>query len=154
MVKTFFTANVSQTKRLGSKLARDLLKGGLRKKSATVIALQGELGAGKTTFLQGFAKGLGTKKKVLSPTFIIARRLKIKDLGFKNFYHIDCYRLKKPKELLDLGFKKLIAGYGNIVAVEWADKVKKVIPRRAIWLNFSHFGRNNRKINVNIPRGI
>jgi len=93
----FFTSTPFQTKKAGKLLAEEILKSKPGKK-AFVIGLVGDLGGGKTTFLQGFSRGLGIKGRVLSPTFIIMRR-------FNNFYHVDCYRIKKPQELIDLGLK-------------------------------------------------
>src|SRR3989338_6381611 len=96
--------NQAETRKIGEFLARRILKS-VPKKSARVLGMIGDLGAGKTTFLQGFAKGLGVEEKILSPTFIIVRKSKIKNLKLKikNFYHIDCYRIKKPKDILSLG---------------------------------------------------
>lgn len=139
MSTRLITTSSRQTQRFGEKTAKDALKAEKSRERAMVLGLVGELGGGKTTFLQGFAKGLGIKEKILSPTFIIVRRI-------KNFYHIDCYRLKNHKELLDLGFKKIISDPENIVAVEWADKVKKIMPRETVWLNFKFINGKTRQI--------
>jgi len=71
-----------------------------------------------------------------------------KNIGdtYVNFYHVDCYRIKKPKEILDLGFKEIISNPHNIITVEWADRIKKNIPKGAIWTSFAFLGRNKRKI--------
>ena len=82
----FITNNPCQTKKLGEKFAERILKEKLKKR-AFVIGLKGDLGGGKTTFLQGFAKGLGIKEKILSPTFIILRKFKVKSLKFKVFWY-------------------------------------------------------------------
>lgn len=120
-------------------MAKDLKKTGKIRNQAMVLALVGDLGGGKTTFLQGFAKGLGIKEKILSPTFIIVRRI-------KNFYHIDCYRIKKSKELLDLGFKEIIADPKNIIAIEWADRIRKIMPRGTVWIDFKFIDNKTREI--------
>ena len=143
----YLTANPSQTKKLGEILAKEILKT-QPKKIAQILGLEGDLGGGKTTFLQGFAKGLGIKQKILSPTFIILKRFKIKDLRFKYFYHIDCYRIKKPKEILDLGFKEIITNPQNIVAVEWADRIRKIMPKTMIWIRFEFVDKKTRKITL------
>jgi len=140
MIAEFFTSSASGTQKTGAILAEEVVKNKSRRQAA-LMALVGDLGGGKTTFLQGFARGLGIKEKVLSPTFIIMRRL-------GNFYHFDCYRVQKTKELLGLGFKKIITNPKNIVAIEWADKVKKIIPQNAIWLRFEFIDKNKRKIVV------
>ena len=147
MSTTFLTASPFQTRKAGEKIAKEIFKIYHGEKPA-VFGLVGDLGGGKTTFLQGFAKGLGIKEKLLSPTFVIMKRFKIKDPGFNNFYHIDCYRIKKPEELSDLGFKKIISDRQNIVAVEWADRVKKIMPRKTIWLNFEFVNDKTRKIMI------
>lgn len=156
MVKYFLTNNPVQTKKLGERTAKDILKIPPKKK-ALVIGLTGQLGGGKTTFLQGFAKGLGLKEKILSPTFIILKKFQIPNpklqtnpksqfSKFQTFYHIDCYRVEKPKEILDLDFKKIISNSQNIVAVEWADRIRKIMPKKTIWIKFSFIEKNTRKI--------
>jgi len=134
----FFTSTPSQTKKTGKFLAEEILKSKPGKK-AFVVGLVGDLGGGKTTFLQGFSRGLGIKERVLSPTFIIMRR-------FNNLYHIDCYRIKKSQELIDLGLKKIMANPKNIVAIEWADRVRQIMPSSAIWVNFEFINEKKRKI--------
>ena len=145
MIFKFFTSSPSQTKKTGRFLAEEILKSKPTKK-ARLIGLVGDLGGGKTTFLQGFAKGLGIKEKILSPTFIIMRR-------FQNFYHIDCYRIKKPQEILVLGFKELIADPENIVAVEWADRVRQIMPSNTIWISFELIDEKIRKIVLKLKDG-
>ena len=148
MKKENITSSSAQTKKLGQKLAKDILKK-KPEKTAFVIGLEGELGSGKTTFVQGFAKALGIKEKVLSPTFVIIKRFQFNNLTikqFNNFYHLDCYRIKKPRELLDLGFKEIISNPRNIVAVEWADKIKKIMPEDVLWINFEFIDEKKRKI--------
>jgi len=152
----YFTKSPSQTKKLGEILAKKFLKI-RKKKGALVLGLEGDLGGGKTTFLQGFAKGLGIKEKILSPSFVLIKKFQIPSTKsqtnskfqiskFKTFYHIDCYRISKPKEILNLGFKEIISNPKNIVAIEWADKVKKILPKDIITLKFKFLNKNIRKI--------
>jgi len=143
--------NPAQTKKIGEILAREISEPKtLFQKKAVIIGLKGDLGGGKTTFLQGFAKGLGLKEKITSPTFVIMRKFPILNpkSRFKNFYHIDCYRIKKPKEILDLGLKKIISDPQNIMAFEWADRIKKILPREtiSISLEFEFVDKTTRKI--------
>ncbi|MDI6602502.1 MAG: tRNA (adenosine(37)-N6)-threonylcarbamoyltransferase complex ATPase subunit type 1 TsaE [Patescibacteria group bacterium] len=145
MVKFYLTTHSSQTKKLGENLAKEILKTRTKKKTL-IIGLEGELGGGKTTFLQGFARGLGIKEKILSPTFVIIKKFSIFNFQFSNFYHVDCYRLEKPNEILNLGFKKIISNPQNIVAIEWADKIKKILPKNSIILKFKFVNKNSRKI--------
>jgi len=145
MKTEYLTKSPSQTKKLGQELAKKLLKSN-PKNQALVLALEGELGGGKTTFLQGLAKGLGIKQRILSPTFVILKKFQIPSNRFQYFYHLDCYRIEKPKEILDLNFKEIISDPKNIVAIEWADKIKKILPKETMFLEFKSVDKNKRKI--------
>lgn len=142
------TKNERETKKVGEFLAKAILKTNL--KNSVILALEGELGGGKTTFLKGFAKGLGIKEKILSPTFIIMRKFNIepRTSNFEHFYHIDCYRIEKPKEILDLGFNEIVKSPKNIIAIEWADRIRKIIPKETIWVVFKFVGKDKRKISI------
>jgi len=167
MKKENITSSSVQTKKLGEKFAKEILakkpdcnalrnNAGRSKKKSFVIGLEGKLGAGKTTFIQGFAKELSIKEKILSPTFVIYKKFKIRNPNvksnpkykFQNFYHIDCYRVQKSKELLDLGFKEIISNPQNIVAVEWAEKIKRIMPKNTFWIQFEFIDEKKRKITI------
>ncbi|MDD3170490.1 MAG: tRNA (adenosine(37)-N6)-threonylcarbamoyltransferase complex ATPase subunit type 1 TsaE [Candidatus Paceibacterota bacterium] len=137
------SCNSSETKRAGKELALKILSAPEKRR---VLALKGGLGAGKTTFLQGFAKGLNIRKKILSPTFVIFNRFKLKSPYFENFYHFDCYRIENFKEMESLGFKEIVSSPKNIVAIEWPEKIKKILPRKIIELKFKILGEDKRKI--------
>lgn len=137
-ISKIITASPQKTQKLGEVLAKSVLKEKNRK-NAFVLGLIGDLGGGKTTFLQGFAKGLGLKEKITSPTFIIMRRI-------KNFYHLDCYRLEKTTDLLGLGFKEIINDPKNIVALEWADKMKSLLPKTTRFAHFKFLDDKKREI--------
>jgi tRNA threonylcarbamoyladenosine biosynthesis protein TsaE len=151
MANTLLSESPSETKKIGADLAKKIKKDGPKNK-VRVLALEGDLGGGKTTFLQGFAKGLGIKEKILSPTFVIMRKFKIPTLKdynistFTTFYHIDCYRIQKPREILDLGFKNIVLNPQNIVAIEWPEKIKKLLPKNSLLLKFEAIGRDRRRI--------
>jgi tRNA threonylcarbamoyladenosine biosynthesis protein TsaE len=152
-MEKYITNNSTQTKKLGSDLAKEFYK--LAEKRARVLVLEGELGGGKTTFLQGLAKGLGIKEKILSPTFVILKKFKIPNPDPKTrhprpefFYHIDCYRIKKEKEILDLGFKKIVSDSKNIVAIEWADNIREILPKDVILIIFKFKDKNKRAITI------
>lgn len=140
------TKNAGQTIKIGEIFGKEILKEKFKK--TLILALQGELGGGKTTFLKGLAKGLGVKGKILSPTFIIFRKFQIKNPKFKNFYHFDCYRIKKLNEILGLGFKMIIENPKNIVAIEWANKIKKILPKETLWINFKFKKPKEREIEI------
>ena len=149
MEQKYTTYSPAQTKNLAKRFAQGILKISLKKK-AIVIALKGELGSGKTTFLQGFAKGLRIKDKILSPTFVLMKKFLIPNSRFliQWFYHIDCYRIKKPEEILFLGFEEIISNPKNIVAIEWAEKVGEILPKESIILGFKIKGEKKREIKI------
>ena len=142
-MKTYRSSSSKETQNLGEAFAKKFARGAtgrkkLSTKGALVLALQGELGAGKTTFVQGFLKGLGLKKRAQSPTFIIMRRHKIARGKFKNIFHIDAYRLKAPKQLASLGFHEILMGSKNVILVEWPERVSKILPKNTAWISFKH----------------
>lgn len=147
-MKTHRTSSSQATKKVAEKLAREIVS---RQKSetdgrkATVIALYGDLGAGKTTFTQGFLRALGVKKRIASPTFILFRQYAIRGERYANIYHIDAYRLKKSKDLLDLGFKEILADPKNLILIEWPENVKGILPRSVIRIKFRHGEKENER---------
>jgi len=163
MILNFLTKNSSQTKKIANFLTKEILNSQSKRKGALILGLVGDLGSGKTTFLQGFANGFGIKQRITSPTFVIMRRYKTprsrtsslrgrQNTKYKiqNLYHIDCYRVQGPKEILDLGFKEIASDSQNIVAIEWADKIKRILPQNMVWINFEFikkrsFGISNRR---------
>jgi len=145
MKDIFITKNPVQTQRIAAKLSRRIL--GLRlNQKAVVIGLIGELGSGKTVFAKGFAKELGVKECVISPTFVLERIYKLKTKNYKLFIHIDAYRINRAKEIIDLGFKELIRHPENIILIEWADRIKNILPKGCIIIKFEHINKNKRSI--------
>ncbi len=139
---TYQSFSSATTKRFAKELAEKIIKNKTAKK-AVIVAFTGELGVGKTTFAQGFASGLGIKGAP-SPTFILMRNTKMKGKPFKNFIHIDAYRAT-AEDFLKLGFKKIVADPNNIILVEWADRLKKIIPKSAIWIKLEHGKKENER---------
>jgi tRNA threonylcarbamoyladenosine biosynthesis protein TsaE len=141
-MKTYHSSSSKETQKLGEALAKKLLK---KRKRALVIALSGGLGAGKTTFAQGFLKGVGLNKRAQSPTFIIMRRHRLAQRSksssgwrFANVFHVDAYRLKEAKHLGELGFKDIAADPHNVILLEWPERAKKVVPKDALWISFEY----------------
>jgi tRNA threonylcarbamoyladenosine biosynthesis protein TsaE len=149
------TKNAEGTKSLGRKIATDL--------KGKIFVLTGDLGSGKTTFTQGFAEGLGIKNRIISPTFILMRKypmqlksqnsnLKttIQNLELTNFYHLDLYRLEKniENEIENLGVKDIWKDKKNVMIIEWAEKIKNLLPKETIWIKFENLGENERKITI------
>ena len=141
------TKSSKETKKAGMALGQILGREPLSNK-ALVVALEGDLGSGKTTFIQGLAQGLKVKENILSPTFVIQKDFSLKLKNFKNLYHIDAYRLKNPEELLELGFKDLIGNPENLIVIEWADKIKKILPKNILRIKFENLGENKRRIKI------
>jgi len=134
--------------KFGEKLARRLAGGGLwahKRKTALILGLKGDLGAGKTTFVQGFFRGLGLKKRAPSPTFVIMRKHALKHRKFSKIFHVDAYRLKNASALKTLGFGDILSDPRNVVLIEWADRAKKILPKDAVWLRFLHGKRENER---------
>jgi len=154
-MKTYRSSSSEETKKFGEKLAREILRArtgassrvGTRasRNGALVLALRGDLGAGKTTFVQGFFYGLGLKKRAPSPTFVIMRRHAIRSKKFANVFHLDLYRLKKASDLRVLGFKEILADPRNIILIEWAERARRVLPKTTIWLRFGHGKKENER---------
>lgn len=137
----------ARTQRIAQILGEEILKTPLGEQ-ALILYLEGDLGGGKTTFIQGLAKGLGIKEKILSPTFVIMKKFAISDKNskFKNFYHFDCYRVKDENDIIDLGIKEIIGQPENIVAVEWAEKIKNILLGDKIEIKFKWLDKNKREI--------
>ncbi len=129
---------------MGQALAGEVVEMG---QSAAIICLYGELGSGKTTFAQGFAKGLGIGSRLLSPTFIIVRRYQIPKSS-KFFYHIDLYRIQTKEELEGLGLREIFAEPSATIIIEWADRLEKLLPKKRIDVYFSLMGLTKREITI------
>lgn len=151
------TKNSEETIEYGQKFAQKL-KGG------EVIGLIGELGAGKTVFVKGLAQGLGIKEKITSPTFVILKEyhanranhakniLRPKDhlrgglYKVKTMVHIDAYRIESLDDIKSAGIQDYLGRDDIIVAVEWAEKIKKILPKNTIYIKFKHKSENQREI--------
>lgn len=118
------TKNAKETYQLGFKIG-SLLKELQKEDSAFTIGLEGDLGSGKTTFVQGLSQGLGIHTPIPSPTFTIVRQYAVNISSPKQFHHIDLYRLDgNIKEIKNLGLDDIFSSPSNIVAVEWAGSLK------------------------------
>lgn len=175
------TRSALETEKLGKQLAE-------KAKNGVVIALYGELGSGKTTFVKGLARGLGIKNRIISPTFIFIReyeimtkegakeicpelcskrslssdgRTKRGDLesemktmpagrqelaSAKYLYHIDLYRINRPEDSRGLGLEEILSNPQNIVVIEWAEKIKKILPKKRIDIFFKYLDEDKREI--------
>ncbi|WP_397428559.1 tRNA (adenosine(37)-N6)-threonylcarbamoyltransferase complex ATPase subunit type 1 TsaE [Proteiniclasticum sp.] len=116
-----FTESVEETMNLGRKLGTVIEKG-------STLCLTGDLGTGKTHFAKGFAKGLGIKDNITSPTFTIVNEY---DEGRLPFYHFDVYRVNDIDEILQVGFEEYVYGQG-VTLIEWADMIEAILPEELI----------------------
>jgi len=144
------SSSSANTRQLGRSLAATILARGSRRGAATVVALSGELGSGKTTFAQGFLRALGVRGNVASPTFILMRPRAIRHGKFRRVVHVDVYRLRSPRDLAALGWKKIVAEPTNLIIIEWADRIRSALPKGTTWVTFHH-GRNRNERIIRTP---
>lgn len=135
------SASPADTQKLATTLAKGL-RGG------EVIALFGDLGSGKTVFVQGLARGLGIKKRILSPTFVFMRSYPLTRRGQKlTFYHLDLYRGENANDFNALGLWEIFSP-DSIVVLEWAEKIQTVLPKKRIDVFFEVIDEKTRKIKI------
>lgn len=139
MTETVISHSPEETRAIGARLADRL---GPR----AVIACVGELGAGKTCFLQGLCRGLGVESGVTSPTFVLINHYR----GRLPVYHVDAYRTESLTELIDLGVEELLHGDG-VTVIEWADKLRPLLPPRTITVTLTGLGDEPRRIVIESP---
>jgi len=131
------TASAAQTQALGARLAKQLQPG-------DVLALAGDLGAGKTAFTQGLARGLGISRPVTSPTFTLINQYRTPDGHI--LQHVDCYRLvNAPLEMWHAGLVDLFDD-DNIVVIEWADRIPGLLPEEYLEIDFTYLGEGRRRL--------
>ena len=109
----------------------------------SVVALAGELGAGKTCFVQGLVRGLGAKVRATSPTFVLVNEY----AGRLPIHHVDAYRTDSMTELMDLGLLEMIGGDG-VTIIEWADKLTPLLPPDAVHVHIAGVGDEPRTITI------
>lgn len=140
--------SIKETHKIAKIFLDKLLKNRKNGPGALVVGLSGDLGAGKTAFTKSVAKHLGIKNKIHSPTFVIIKKYPvaeqvhygagpIKKIPYKFFFHIDAYRLKTEKELLHLGWEKIIGNKEHLIFIEWPENVSKIIPSNARFIYIS-----------------
>ncbi len=154
----FLSFSAKETENFARKILDKIIK-------KRIIFLKGDLGSGKTTFVKGVANCFLIKENIKSPTFVIMRKYqsKIKNQNksqsdglqqnhrktkIKNLYHFDCYRIKSSKEILELGWEKIINNPENIVLIEWGEKIKDILPKNTLHIKFKFVDENTRKITI------
>lgn len=121
-------------------------KYGAELKGGEVIGLIGDLGAGKTILTKGVAFSLGTKKNVNSPTFVVMKVYPIKKGEIRTFVHIDAYRLSSERDLIALGAEEYFNDPSAVILIEWADKVKEILPQKTKYIKIKILEENKREI--------
>jgi tRNA threonylcarbamoyladenosine biosynthesis protein TsaE len=139
---TFEVESLSETADVATEFITDLAP----QLEATVVALSGELGAGKTAFTQAAAAALGISEPVTSPTFVIEKRFTILNSAFTNLIHIDAYRLESSEELLVLDWRETLADGGNLIFLEWPENVADILPNSFYQIKFSLLPETKREI--------
>ena len=138
-IETLVSRSPEETRAIGERLGARLVAG-------AVVACTGELGTGKTCFLQGLARGLGVTGEVTSPTFVLVNQYR----GRLPVYHLDAYRTGSLTELVDLGLEEMLHGDG-VTVIEWADKLLPLLPARTIQVHLSGLGDEPREIRIQEP---
>jgi len=137
--RTLVSRSPAETQAIGERLGAGLGAG-------AVIACTGELGAGKTCFLQGLARGLGVETDVTSPTFVLVNCYR----GRLPVYHFDAYRTDSLTEVVELGIEEMLHGDG-VTVIEWADKLLPLLPARTIRVHLEGLGDEPREITIDEP---
>lgn len=135
------TKSADETKLLGKEFASTLIGG-------EVIALFGDLGSGKTTFVQGVAQGLGITQRVVSPTFLILKtyRLRKKRHDIEIFYHVDLYRTETSSDIDSLGLLELLHAKDTVIIIEWPEKLGSALSEKIKKVHFSYISETERSI--------
>lgn len=140
-IMIYVTKSPKETEKLAGFFVKKYIKNDRIK--AIVIALEGELGAGKTVFVKGVARALKINTKIKSPTFNLMKHYK---LSYGILYHLDCYRLKDYRDLKILGIKEILKDSKNIILIEWSDRVKEILPKNHIKIHIDHIDKTTRKL--------
>lgn len=147
-MKKIIIENLVDLEKFAKELLKEIIAKKPEKNQAMIIALSGNLGAGKTTFVQLLAKELGVSEKVTSPTFTIMKGYELSG-EFKHLIHIDAYRIEDLNELGPLRFSELIANKTNLLCIEWAEKIESALPSEIIKISIEILPDETREITCN-----
>ncbi len=139
--------NLKETEKLAADFVKKILKSP-SKKDATVVLLEGELGAGKTAFTKAMAKTLGINEVVRSPTFIIQKTYKLKNKKYNQLTHIDAYRFEEGWEAKILELENLFKNPRNLIVIEWPQNLAELLPKNARHASFTFVDESKRKIKI------
>ena len=141
MTAVYRTTSSKHTQNLARRIIRLLPNPG-------VLCLSGDLGSGKTTFVQGLACALGITDRIISPTFTLLQSYDATHKKFSQLVHCDAYRLTSGDALLVAGLEDFLERAGTLVVIEWPEQVQDILPATAIWLTFS-FGKKEHERTIN-----
>jgi len=144
MVEKKILHNLTETQDFAREFVQNLSP---HQESATVLGLYGDLGAGKTSFTQGFAQALGVSDTVVSPTFVIEKIYTLTGQKFSYLIHIDAYRIEKVEEMLHLGWKDIISNKDNLIIIEWPELIDSLRPPH-IKIKFMQVSENEREVSI------
>ncbi|OGF25464.1 tRNA (adenosine(37)-N6)-threonylcarbamoyltransferase complex ATPase subunit type 1 TsaE [Candidatus Falkowbacteria bacterium RIFOXYB2_FULL_34_18] len=139
MNKKIITKSEKETFDFSKKYAKNL-RGG------EIIGLLGNLGAGKTVFTKGLARGLGITHNISSPTFVIMKVYPVKIKSIKRLCHIDAYRLTGENDLAAIGAQEYFGDKNTITIIEWPEKIKKILPEKTKFIEIEHLNENERVV--------
>jgi tRNA threonylcarbamoyladenosine biosynthesis protein TsaE len=142
----FISKSLEDTKKFAQKFVDDLKDG------QNIVLLQGNLGAGKTTFSQAVLEYLGAEGPFTSPTFVIMKDYEVNfenknRIKFKKVYHLDCYRIDE-ESLDDLNWNDITEDKENLILLEWPEKIEKALPKKYVKIGFEVLGEKKRGINI------
>jgi tRNA threonylcarbamoyladenosine biosynthesis protein TsaE len=138
IMQVYNTNSSEETQNIAEEFVRHLQPG-------DVICLYGDLGAGKTTFVQGLAKAFGLEKRIISPTFVIIRSYQMIK---SSFYHVDLYRLREEEDIEGTGLLEILNKKDSIVAIEWSEKMGSLLPKNRWEVRLEHGDGDKRKITI------
>lgn len=141
------TYSQEQTREFATKFAFSL-------KPGDVVGLVGQLGAGKTQFVKGVARGLGYTENVASPTFVLMQIYSLPDKGqrIKQLCHVDAYRVASSHDILNTGIEEYLGRSDTVVVIEWSEKISDVLPSNIIYIEFFLITENENKRHITIKK--
>ncbi|MBP9802310.1 tRNA (adenosine(37)-N6)-threonylcarbamoyltransferase complex ATPase subunit type 1 TsaE [Patescibacteria group bacterium] len=137
-MQEFISNNLADTEAIAQNLLSNLA-------DKNILALSGNLGAGKTTFVKFLASALGVKENITSPTFVLLKVYEIEKQVYKKFVHVDCYRLDGDEDLADVGLQDYVFDKENLVLIEWADKISNLPQDKVLNIKIEILGETSRK---------
>lgn len=146
-MREYTTHSPEETQNIASAIVTALGKIQGKRGTSTIIALQGNLGAGKTVFVKGVARVLGIEETITSPTFVIEKMYTLPEgKPWKKLIHIDAYRLQSEEELSSIDWVNIATDPNNLIVMEWPEQVGMGVPDRAVWIEFEVLDENTRKL--------